>query len=183
VKHLGHFCLLLWMLLPVRAQEASGSGNPDDVSNKYWLSGQLNVVTQFHAAFPAAYSGPSSLQSDADIAATWVATAYTGYALSPRTEFFFDLEAAHGAGVSGALGLGGLGNLDAVTDTTATAAPYIARAMVRKIIPLGKQMVPETRNPLGLAANVPARRLELRLGKMSLTDFFDLNAVGSDSHL
>ena len=171
------------MLLPARAQEASGSGNPDGSASKFWLSGQLNVVTQFHPAFPAAYSGPSSLQTDADVAPTWVATVYTGYALSPTTEFFFDLEAAHGAGVSGALGLGGLGNLDAVTDPTASAAPYIARAMVRKIVRLGKQLVPASPNPLGLAASVPVRRLELRLGKMSLTDFFDLNGVGSDSHL
>lgn len=183
MRPLAYSCLLLCVLLPARAQEASGSGNPDGSASKFWLSGQLNFVTQFHPAFPAAYSGPSSLQSDADIAPTWVATVYTGYALSPTTEFFFDLEAAHGEGVSGALGLGGLGNLDAVTDKTATAAPYIARAMARKIIPLGKQMVPESPSPLGLAANVPARRLELRLGKMSITDFFDLNAVGSDSHL
>ncbi len=183
MKHLGYSCLLLCVLLPARAQDVSGSGNPEGRANRIWLSGQVNVVTQFHPAFPAEYSGPSSLQSDGDIATTWVATIFSGYALSPGTEFFFDVESAHGAGVSGALGLGGLGNLDAVTDRTATAAPYIARAMVRKIIPFGKQMVPETPNPLALAANVPARRLELRLGKMSLTDFFDLNAVGSDSHL
>ena len=135
------------------------------------------------SSFSAAYSGPSSLQSHAEIAATWVATIYTGYALSRNTEFFFDIESARGAGVSGALGLGGLGNLDAVTDRTATAAPYIARAQIRQIVPLSKQMVPSTPNPLGLAPNVPARRLEFRIGKMSLTDFFDLNAVGSDSHL
>jgi hypothetical protein len=170
-------------VVSVRAQETSGSGNPSDISNKYWLSGQLNVVTQFHPAFHASYSGPSSLQSDPEIAPTWVATIYTGYELSSTTEFFFDIESARGKGVSGALGLGGLGDLDAVTDGRATAAPYTARAMVRKIIPLSAQMVSEGRSPLGLAANLPARRLEVRVGKMSLTDFFDLNAVGSDSHL
>ena len=36
---------------------------------------------------------------------------------------------------------------------------------------------------MGLASRVPARRLEFRLGKMSTVDFFDLNSVGSDSHL
>ena len=30
---------------------------------------------------------------------------------------------------------------------------------------------------------LPARRLEVRLGKMSLVDYFDVNSVGSDSHL
>jgi hypothetical protein len=156
---------------------------PKDFLSNFWLSGQVNVVTQFHSSFPAAYSGPSSLSSGAEIAPTYVATLYTGYALNRNTEFFLDIESAHGSGVSGALGLGGLGDLDAVTDKSASVAPYVARILVRRIIPLGKKMSPSEPNPLGLAANVPERRLELRLGKMSLTDFFDLNAVGSDSHL
>jgi hypothetical protein len=47
---------------------------------------------------------------------------------------------------------------------------------------LSKETTEATRNPLSLASTVPARRLELR-GKMSTVDFFDLNSVGSDSHL
>src|SRR5262249_8448676 len=38
-------------------------------------------------------------------------------------------------------------------------------------------------NPLGLDPFLPTTRLEVRVGKMSVTDFFDLNSVGSDSHL
>ena len=37
--------------------------------------------------------------------------------------------------------------------------------------------------PLALAAQVPARRIEIRAGKLGMADFFDVNAVGSDSHL
>jgi hypothetical protein len=40
-----------------------------------------------------------------------------------------------------------------------------------------------TRSPLGLATELPVKRLEVRLGKMSVTDFFDLNSIGSDSRL
>ena len=29
----------------------------------------------------------------------------------------------------------------------------------------------------------PLRRIEFRIGKMTLPDFFDINSVGSDSHL
>ena len=152
-------------------------------ADRLWLSGQINVVTQAHPPFPALYSGPDSFREHAEAATTWVATIYTGYALAKNTEVFFDLESARGAGVSGALGLGGLGNLDAVTDRSASAAPYVARAQVRQIIPLGGESVAATRNPLGLATSVPSKRLEIRIGKMSLTDFFDLNSVGSDSHL
>ena len=161
---------------------ASGDGG-SSLLDRLWLSGQLNIVNQSHPGFPAKYSGPDSLRNDAEEATTWVVTLYTGFAISRNTEFFFDLESAHGAGVSGALGLGGLLNLDAVTSPKDSAAPYIARAQLRQIIPLGRAMEESTRNPLGLAASVPSKRLEVRIGKMSVTDFFDLNSVGSDSHL
>jgi carbohydrate-selective porin OprB len=36
---------------------------------------------------------------------------------------------------------------------------------------------------LSLAAHVPVRRVEIRAGKLGMADFFDVNTVGSDSHL
>ncbi len=176
-------CAVIVAVALARAQEPAASDARTQSENKYWLSGQVNLVGQVYPSFPAAYSGPSSFSDQGQAKPTWVATIYTGYAPFKNTEFFFDVESARGSGVSGALGLGGLGNLDAVTDPNASAAPYIARAMVRHIIPLSSHIVDATRNPLGLAPSLPDRRLELRVGKMSLTDFFDLNAVGSDSHL
>ena len=55
--------------------------------------------------------------------------------------------------------------------------------MLHYTIPLSNETTEATRNPLSLASTVPVRRLELRQGKMSTVDFFDLNSVGSDSHL
>ncbi len=40
-----------------------------------------------------------------------------------------------------------------------------------------------TPSAFSLAAHVPARRIEIRAGKLGMADFFDVNAVGSDSHL
>jgi len=37
-------------------------------------------------------------------------------------------------------------------------------------------------NPLSTFSQLPARRLEIRVGKFGLSDFFDVNSVGSDSH-
>jgi high affinity Mn2+ porin len=39
------------------------------------------------------------------------------------------------------------------------------------------------RGPFSLATETPERRLELRVGKLGLPDTFDLNSVGTDSHL
>ena len=61
--------------------------------------------------------------------------------------------------------------------------PYVSRVMLHYTIPLSSETTEATRNPLSLASTAPVRRLEFRLGKMSTVDFFDLNSVGSDSHL
>jgi hypothetical protein len=50
-------------------------------------------------------------------------------------------------------------------------------------VPLSEETTEATRNPLSLAWTLPVRRLEIHAGKMSTVDFFDLNSVGSDSHL
>jgi high affinity Mn2+ porin len=162
--------------LPLTSSEGGGS-----LAERLWLSGQANIVNQSHPGFDAKYSGPNSFHDYAEQKTTWVITLYTGFSLAKNTEIFFDVEGSHGAGVSGALGLGGLPNFDAVTDTS--DAPYIARAQVRQIIRLGREMEEAVRNPLGLASRVPSKRLEMRIGKMGVTDFFDLNSVGNDSHL
>ena len=55
--------------------------------------------------------------------------------------------------------------------------------MVRQIIPLASESVEADRDEFHLATSVPVRRIEFRLGKFGLADFFDLNTWGSDSHL
>jgi carbohydrate-selective porin OprB len=63
------------------------------------------------------------------------------------------------------------------------ATPYLARVMLHHTIALGSKRVASERTPLSLAPTVAVRRLDIRAGKFSTADFFDLNAVGSDSHL
>jgi hypothetical protein len=110
-------------------------------------------------------------------------TIYTGVTVPGHTELLFDIESAGGSGLSDALGLAGFTNLDVVRNPTLGATPYIARAMVHVTVQLGTEMVDVTPTALSLAAHVPARRIEIRAGKLGMADFFDLNAVGSDSHL
>lgn len=66
---------------------------------------------------------------------------------------------------------------------TLGSAPYVARVMLHYTLPLSRETTEATQNPLSLATTVPGRQLEFRLGKMSTADFFDVNSVGSDSHL
>jgi hypothetical protein len=150
---------------------------------RWWISGQINPIFQWHPSFHALYSGPNSLNARHEHAASRVLTLYTGYQLGNRTEALFDLESAGGKGISNALGLAGFTNVDVVRNPTLGAKPYVARAMLHHVFALGKAEEKSERGPLALLAKQPVRRLELRGGKMSLADYFDVNSVGSDSHL
>ena len=152
-------------------------------TSRWWLSGQINVIAQGHDPFPAEYSGPNSLRSNGESAVSNVLTLYTGLELNTTTEGILDVESAGGHGISAALGLAGYTNLDVVRSPDLGQTPYLARFMIRKVIRLSQADVEAERGWLSLATELPARRLEFRFGKFSMVDFFDLNSVGSDSHL
>jgi high affinity Mn2+ porin len=148
-----------------------------------WISGQINSILQWHRAFRANYSGEHSLRSQGENATSRVLTLYTGLQVTQNTELLFDLESAGGRGISDALGLAGFTNLDVVRNPTLGSKPYLARLMLHQIVPLSGETTDGERGPLALATKLPARRLEIRAGKFGMADFFDVNAVGSDSHL
>jgi hypothetical protein len=159
---------------------------PHSDTTRYWISGQANLVSQWHPSFPAKYTGPNSLTPEAQGATTHILTLYTGYELSHTTEVFADIEYATGGGIGNAFGLAGYTNLDSVRTVQGIAlsqAPYLARLMLRQIVPLTQERVEAERDQLHLATSLPARRIEFRIGKFDLADFFDLNSFGSDSHL
>ena len=155
---------------------------PHSQISRWWISGQDNIIFQWHPSFDAKYSGPNSFRSKAEHATSNVATVFTGYELTNTTEIFMHFETAAGGGVSDALGLAGFTDLDVVRNPTLGPTPYIARGMIRQIVPLSDETTEEERNPWYLNTRVPVRRLEFRFGKFGMNDFFDINDVGTDSH-
>ena len=156
---------------------------PHSETARYWISGQANIILQWHGSFPAKYPGPDSLRSTPENATSKVYTLYLGYELTPTTEVFLDIESAGGHGLSNSLGLAGITNLDVVRNTTLSQDPYVARLMLRQVIPLTDERIESDRDQLHLATSIPARRIEFRVGKFGMADFFDVNTWGSDSHL
>jgi high affinity Mn2+ porin len=152
-------------------------------ADRIWLSGQANFISQGHPTFNAPYTGPNSLSPDAQYVTSRVLTLYTGLRLTNTTDFFLDLEETGGNGIGQALGIAGFPNLDVVRNPTLSHDPYFARVMFHQMIPLSSETVDAERGPLQLAGSVPVRRLDIRFGKMSTVDWFDVNSVGSDSHL
>ena len=156
-------------------------------SSRYLLSGQANIVFQAHAPFHSPYEASNSLVSRGEYKTSLVGTVYAGYQLrrDPRltTEVLANLESAGGRGISQALGLAGFTNLDVVRNPNLGSVPYLARLQVHQSIGLTEETADVERTPFSLAQKASVRRIDLRLGKMSLPDFFDVNGVGTDSHL
>jgi high affinity Mn2+ porin len=150
--------------------------------DRLWLSGQANFISQWHPAFDSPYQGKNSLSPEAQDATSRVLTLFTGLRLTQTTEFLCDVQETGGHGLGEALGVAGFFNLDVVRNPTLSKAPYIARLMWHQIIPLGRENIVAERNAFSLFRELPERRLEVRFGKFSMADFFDLNSYGSDTN-
>src|SRR5713226_5760053 len=190
---LAGFLLLISPVL--RAQEAPDPANPTPEpdppptifphpeTDRLWISGQPNFISQWHPAFHSPYQGKNSLTPEAQDASSRVLTLYTGLRVTKTTEFLCDVQETGGHGLGEALGVAGFFNLDVVRNPTLSKAPYVARLMWHQIIPLGGKKIASDRTPYSLFRELPERRLELRFGKMSLADFFDFNTYGTDTNL
>jgi len=160
---------------------------PHSENAPYFISGQANIIFQAHGPFHSPYDGPNSLQGRGEYKTSLVGTLFLGLQLNrnPRyaTDAIVDFESAGGRGISQALGLAGFTNLDVVRNPSLGSKPYLARVVIHQTLGLTSKLVDAERTPFSLSTRVPERRLELHIGKMSLPDYFDINSIGSDSHL
>lgn len=184
--------VLLTLLPSAMAQQSAATGesaavamfdHSGDHGSRFWVSGQVNVIFQAHPPFRAKYTGENSLLPNYEKATSRVMTLYTGLRLNKSTEVLLDVEQAGGQGLSTALGLAGFSNLDVVRNPTLSQDPYIARVMFHKVIALSKDAIENDHGPLSTFSELPARRFDIRVGKFGTVDFFDVNSVGSDSHM
>jgi len=156
---------------------------PHFKNSRFWLSGQANFIFQTHPEFHAPYSGTNSLSPHYEKSTSRVLTLYTGVRVNNAIEVLVDIEEAGGAALSTGLGLAGDTNLDIVRNPLLSKAPYLGRGLVHAVFALSDDKVENQRSFLSLFEELPRRRIEIRFGKFSMPDFFDINSVGSDTHL
>ena len=160
---------------------------PHHGNDRYWLSGQANIIFQGNLPFHSTYVGTNSFRGASEYKTSLLGTFYTELrptsSIRYNTDFILDLESSGGRGLSQALGLAGFTNLDVVRNPTLGVTPYLARYQLHQVIGLTQETTPQEPGFFALAPSVPVRRIEIRLGKMTLPDFFDFNNIGSDSHL
>ena len=172
---------------PVPVDEGMPTIFPHSESSRYYIAGQANIIFQAHGPFHSPYEGEHSLLGRGEYKTSLLGTLFLGAQLrrDPKTEtdVIFNLESAGGRGISEALGLAGFTNLDVVRNPNLGPTPYVARVQLHQTIGLTDKLIPSSRTPFSMATEVPERRFEFHVGKMSLPDYLDINGIGSDSHL
>jgi high affinity Mn2+ porin len=116
---------MLWLAGPVRSQEPQNAGtqasrpqppgeeSPADLAttvflhsetSRFWVSGQMNFIEQWHPSFHSPYHGPLSLTPQGERALSRVFTLFTGVELTSHAEVLFQLESAGGKGIGNGFG-------------------------------------------------------------------------------
>ena len=174
---------IVLLLLPCFAVgQSEDSFFPHLRSDRFWLSGQANLVFQAQPGTASQYSGLQSFSSRYEKATSRVFTLYTATQISKSLEVVVDVEEAGGETLSRGFGLAAPANADWI-DPAFGRRPYLSRLIVHKVIGLAKENEESERGPLSTFSELPAQRIDLRVGRFGASDFFDTNAAGSDTHL
>lgn len=168
-------CFLLVAPLALAATLARAGDAPLFVPQ--WLGAQYTFVDQHQSSLHSPYAGPLSLHARSDTRRSNTFGAYFGVALPAHLQFYFDVEMFKGAGVSDATGLGGLTNGDVIRGGSAGLGKgaYVARRFLRWTLPLGDDTAPVERAQDQLPGVEAVRRIEVKAGKMAVSDDFDKN--------
>ena len=160
---------------------------PHPDTARFLISGQANFIFQAHPRFHSPYMDTNSMLPRGEYKVSMVGTLFLGlqlhHNLRYNTDAIYDLESSGGRGISEALGLAGFTNLDVVRNPQLGSVPYTARVQIHQTIGFTGKLVDAQRTQFSLATKVPERRLDIRIGRMSLPDLLDINGPGSDSHL
>ena len=146
---------------------------------------QLTVIGQAHSGFKAKYTLPNSnsISNSAESGATSVtSTLYLGRKLWKGAAAYLDPEISGGAGLSYSLGVAGALNGETYRIGDPSPVASIARAYIQQYIPLGKTDYDVEEDDIHHVLNkkIPIHRIEISLGKFSMSDFFDNNSYSHD---
>ena len=147
------------------------------------LAAQYTFIEQRQSTLESPYAGPLSLHPDGDRQGTHTFGFYGGWALRSWAQLYLDAEKFMGAGVSGATGLAGLTNGDVVREGIPGLKKqfYVARVFARLMLPLPGAVTAVARAQDQIAGTEAVRRIELKVGQMSVADDFDHNSYANST--
>jgi high affinity Mn2+ porin len=147
------------------------------------LGGQATVIEQRVLPFHNPYQGQNSFKANGDDEISHSYGLYLGAQVTSSVQIYVDTEMIRGSGISNATGLGGYTNGEVIRQGSVDLgqAPYVARAFLRYVIPLGSEAQKVERDMDHLPRPEATERLEFRVGKLATTDTFDVNRYANST--
>lgn len=141
------------------------------------LAAQYTFIAQNQSRLRSPYSGPLSLDPDGGTKTPNTMGIHAGWAPVNWGQLNPDVERFDGAGVSGATGLACLTNGDVVREGAAGIKKEfsVARLFTRFMLPLHDEVETVERTQDQVPGTEATTRVELKLGRMAVTDDFDQN--------
>jgi hypothetical protein len=152
-----------------------------------WVLGaQINYIAQYLLPLRSPYAGSNSLWPHGDREMSQAYGVYVGGRIGTGLQAYLDVEWIAGTGISNTTGLGGPTDGDVLRQGSVDLpkTPYVARAFLRYVVPLGGPGV----DTLAAAPDqgplvASSRRLELTAGKLAVTDLIDVNRYAGSTRL
>jgi high affinity Mn2+ porin len=180
-KEITHYkWLVVLLILIFGCSKVVGQQTDTTKDDKFSLHAQTTVINQFKPAFKANYTGPNSLIPQAESKQSITTTLFLGARLWKGASIFVNPEVAGGSGLSSSLGVGASSNGE--TYRIGSPAPQfeLARLFLRQIFSLDEAKNYQDQDLNKLGGSIPTKYLCLTIGKICISDYFDLNQYNHD---
>ena len=147
---------------------------------RFSIHAQTTVIAQFKPAFYAKYTGQNSLVPEAEIKRSITSTLFLGTKLWQGAGIYLNPEIAGGSGLSSSLGVGASTNGETYRIGNPAPAFELARLYFKQIIFLNKEISYQESDINKLAGNTPTKYISLTIGKICVSDIFDINRYSHD---
>ncbi len=176
---------------PIIGPELSDSQKENPQEFPDWfpklLGAQYDNIYQNMPPFHSPYQGPNSLSFKNGLGeqVTQIYGLYLGSQLAPGLQLYADGEYFQGNGISNGLGLSGFVNGDVIRagSSDLPKIPYLARMYLRYYYPLSGETEKLERSMDQLPGQQPVSRWEFKIGKLAVSDDFDLNRYANNNRV
>lgn len=168
--------------LPLLAALALSAAVPAAADDETSLHYQATVVTQFHPAFRAPYSGLNSMQPEEESATSVVIDLFLGARLWKGAEVYFQPELSGGRGLSSTLGVAAFPSGEVYRVTSPTPTVIAARIFLRQFVGLGGGTIQTDPGPNQLGGRRDRDGITITAGKVATPDFVDGVPLSNDPH-
>jgi high affinity Mn2+ porin len=154
---------------------------PDSIKDEQFsIHAQTTFITQNKPAFYAKYSGPNSLSPDAETQMSTTLTLFLGAKLWQGASVFINPEVAAGSGLSGSVGVAASTNGETYRISNSAPNIELARLYFMQLIPINHETEYQESDQNQLRRYIPTQYISFTVGKICVTDFFDLNSYSHD---